>query len=153
MVGVKVSIYQVCKEDGNWDKPDDYTQTELEKYMWMTLSHILTKVQPESDLNELSRDDENKILRFLLDFQVNGREIKHVGLEPVLFIVQCLNPESLRQLMEMNKDGSLAVKLEDSLTSSTLLSQIGISELMLETCISELECKLCDRILNNKGRL
>lgn len=151
MVGVKVYIDAVRKGDEMWENPDEHTKNKLEKYMWRTLSHILTKVQPESDLDQLDHHGENKILRFLMDFQTNGREVKHVGLEPVLFIVQCGNPESLRQLMEMNEDGSLAEKLEESLTTTALFSKIGISELTLETDMSELECKLCDRILNNKG--
>lgn len=153
MVGVKVHIDEVSHGYGIWNKPCDATKTELEKYMWTTLSHMLTKVQPESVLDQLGREDENKVYEFLVDFQTNGREVKHVGLEPVLFIVQCLTPESLRQLMEMTEDGSLAAKLEESLTTTTLLSKMGISELTLKTYISGLEWKLCDRILNNKGRL
>lgn len=156
MVGVKVFIDEVCKGNGIWDKPDDHTRIELEKYMWTTLSHILTKMKPESDMEQLDRDDENKILRFLMEFQTNGREVKHVGLQPVLFIVQCVTPDSLRELMEMtedDKDDSLAAKLEESLTTKTLLSKTGITGLILNTDISELEYKLCDRILNNKGSL
>lgn len=148
MIGVKVHVHAFRNDENEWIKADTVKNREIEGIIWNNLSVNLKNMVKDFGADV---EDHYRIMQSLWDLHSNSRDVKHVGHNPVQFIIHCSNPKSLHQLKQMCEEDTLAERLESCLITPTL-RELGIVELTLKAHISDLEFKFCDRILSNKGR-
>lgn len=143
-------MVKIVLKEVNWTQPDNDTWDAVIMCIRKMMS-IVADVEPEDEMDKLSQPEERMVLRFLIDFQNSGYAVKHIGLDPLMLVLECRTLDSLDKLVDENRSGNLAYQLEECF-SKLLPTKLKISMILLETDISILEYKFCRRKLGKERK-